>query len=152
MSSKYISKDSSNGPTFSQADRLIKACLSKGTNLIGEPAAVLFRRSIVELVGHFSAEHPYVIDLDYWVRLLQHGNAVYSARPLACFRVSPNQWSVSIAGRQADDFVQFISTHSAFRKYQRNLRLMYVAKLRVHANSLLRMAFYSMFIGRPSTT
>jgi glycosyltransferase involved in cell wall biosynthesis len=144
------------GPHFKSgvihADRLVKTCLSKGTNLIGEPAAVLFRRSIVGLVGQFSAKYPYVIDLDYWVRLLRHGNAFYSDRPLACFRVSPNQWSVSIAGRQADDFVQFISTHSAFRKYQSNRLLMYVARLRVRANSLLRIAFYSLFIQRSSAT
>ena len=133
-------------PGVISGPRLIKACLSKGTNVIGEPAAVLFRRSAVEVVGQFSARFPYVIDLDYWVRLLRRGEAVYSDKPLACFRVSPRQWSVAIAGRQAHDFIQFISTHPAFHEYRNNPLLMLFAKLRVHANSLLRTTFYSLFI------
>lgn len=130
---------------------LIKACLSNGTNVIGEPAAVLFRRSAVELVGKFTARLPYVIDLDYWVRLLQFGEAIYCDKPLACFRVSPRQWSIAIAGRQAHDFIQFISTNSAFDEYRNNSLLMLFAKLRAHANSLLRTVFYSVFIRSSAT-
>lgn len=144
------------GPSFPSgvidADRLIKACLSKGANLIGEPAAVLFRRSVAKIVGDFSATNPYVIDLDYWVRLLRHGSAYYCNRPLACFRVSPSQWSVSIASRQANDFVAFVSTSDAFRRYRGNRFLLFVAKFRARTNSLLRIAFYSLLIQRPSRT
>ena len=84
-----------------EGNALIKSCMTSGANLIGEPAAVLFRRSTVDVVGPFSARFPYVIDLDYWVRLLQHGNAFYSAEALASFRVSPQQWSVAIGSRQS---------------------------------------------------
>ena len=134
-----------------RGSRLIKACLSKGTNVIGEPAAVLFRRSAVEAVGKFTARLPYVIDLDYWVRLLQFGEAIYCDKPLACFRVSPRQWSVAIAGRQAHDFIHLISTHSAFDEHRNNSLLMLFAKLRAHANSLLRTVFYSVFIRTSAT-
>jgi glycosyltransferase involved in cell wall biosynthesis len=134
-----------------RGSRLIESCLSNGTNVIGEPAAVLFRRSAAEVVGKFSARLPYVIDLDYWVRLLKLGDAIYCNKPLACFRVSPRQWSVAIAGRQSHDFIQFISTHSAFDEYRNKSLLMLFAKVRSHANSLLRTMFYSVFI-RSSVT
>ena len=60
-----------------------------GTNLIGEPGAVLFRRDLALKVGGFYAENPYVIDLDYWLRLLAQGDAYYLDQPLASFRVNP---------------------------------------------------------------
>ena len=65
------------GPTLGvrciRGSRLIKECLSNGTNMIGEPAAVMFRRSAAEVAGKFTARLPYVIDLDYWVRLRNSG-------------------------------------------------------------------------------
>jgi glycosyltransferase involved in cell wall biosynthesis len=131
-----------------EGNALVKTCMTSGTNLIGEPSAVLLRRSTADLVGPFSARFPYVIDLDYWVRLLQHGNAFYSDEALASFRVSPQQWSVAIGSRQSNDFIQFISTHPAFSQYRRNQFLMLQAKCRIHGNGLLRSAFYSLFLSR----
>ena len=55
-------------------------------------------------VGGFDARHPYVIDLDYWLRLLMHGNAWYCPQALASFRVWGGSWSVAIGLRQSRDF------------------------------------------------
>ena len=96
--------------------QLVKSCLMSGSNLIGEPSAVMFRRTLVDRVGLFSARFPYVIDLDYWVRLLQHGDAYYCDEALASFRVSRQQWSVALGSRQSTDFVRFVSTHAAFSR------------------------------------
>ena len=90
------------------AARVASACVRRGTNLIGEPGAVLFRRSLAERVGRFDATDPYVIDLDYWVRLLAHGDAWYCAQALAGFRVSAGQWSVQIGSGQSEDFRSFV--------------------------------------------
>jgi len=128
---------------------LIKSCLTTGTNPIGEPGAVLFRRSTARSVGPLSARFPYVIDLEYWVRLLQHGSAFYHNEALASFRVSAQQWSVAIGSRQSSDFMQFIMTHAAFSPYRGNALLMLQAKCRVHGNGLLRKAFYSLFVKSP---
>jgi glycosyltransferase involved in cell wall biosynthesis len=131
---------------------LLRSCMTSGANLIGEPAAVLFRRSTADVVGLFSARFPYVIDLDYWVRLLQHGNAFFNDEALASFRVSPQQWSVAIGSRQSIDFIRFISTHTAFSRYKRNRFLMLRAKCRIHGNGLLRRVFYLLFLRPPPTT
>jgi glycosyltransferase involved in cell wall biosynthesis len=135
-----------------EGNALIRSCLATGSNLIGEPSAVLFRRSTVDLVGFFSARFPYLIDLDYWVRLLQHGSAFYSSEALASFRVSPQQWSVAIGSRQSTDFIQFISTHTAYSRYRRNAFLMLQAKCRIHGNGLVRTLFYLLFLRSPAAT
>ncbi len=89
---------------------VIRACIRYGTNLIGEPGAVLFRKSLSNSVGGFNATNPYVIDLDYWFRLLANGGgAYYLPDPLAGFRVSSSSWSVKIGSNQSSDFIDFIS-------------------------------------------
>jgi len=125
---------------------LVKSCITGGNNLIGEPAAVLFRRSTAQVVGYFSARFPYVIDLDYWVRLLQHGHAFFTAEALASYRVSPQQWSVAVRGSQASDFVQLLSTHTALAQYRGSAFLMLQAKCGVYARQLLRVLFYMLFL------
>ena len=92
-----------------RARDVIGACVRRGTNLLGEPGAVLMRKSLADRVGLFDATFPYVIDLDYWFRLLRHGDAYYCADVLAGFRVSGTQWSVAIGSRQSQDFRRFIA-------------------------------------------
>lgn len=92
-----------------EARDLIRKCVLRGTNLIGEPGAVLFRSHAAKAVGSFNGTIPYVIDLDYWVRLLSLGNAYYINRPLSTFRVSSSSWSVKIGVGQSDEFKRFIS-------------------------------------------
>ena len=91
------------------AGEVIGACVRRGTNLLGEPGAVLMRKSLADRVGLFDATYPYVIDLDYWFRLLRHGDAYYCDETLAGFRVSATQWSVAIGSRQSQDFRLFIA-------------------------------------------
>jgi len=91
------------------AREVIGACVRRGTNLLGEPGAVLMRKSLADRVGLFDATFAYVIDLDYWFRLLRHGDAYYCKESLASFRVSGTQWSVAIGSRQSQDFRRFIA-------------------------------------------
>jgi glycosyltransferase involved in cell wall biosynthesis len=86
------------------ASALFRMCLRRGTNVIGEPGAVLFRRDLAKTVGAFDASFPYVVDLDYWLRLLAHGDGFYIPETLASFRVSPGAWSVAIGTSQAVQF------------------------------------------------
>jgi glycosyltransferase involved in cell wall biosynthesis len=145
----YIDRGPDLRPGLIDGNRLTKLCLSRGSNLIGEPTAVLFRRSLVDAVGLFSARFPYVIDLEYWVRLLQHGNAFYDDEALASFRISPRQWSVGIGRRQSSDFVQFICSHTAFARYRTSPLLMLQAKCRIRGNGFLRSLFYLLFLRTP---
>lgn len=75
---------------FVEASHLLRRCIMAGTNAVGEPGAVLFPRKVAEKTGLFSAARPYVIDLDYWTRLLAHGDAVALESTLSTFRIDHN--------------------------------------------------------------
>jgi glycosyltransferase involved in cell wall biosynthesis len=58
-----------------------------GANPIGEPGGVLFRRAHYFAVGGWRPDHRFVMDLDLWVRLLQHGEFLGLPEALAAFRI-----------------------------------------------------------------
>jgi len=97
---------------------LIKRCVRAGANLIGEPGNALFRREIIEKVGAYDATYPYVVDLDYWFRVLLHGDAYYTAKRISSFRVSLGSWSVAIGSKQYRDFKDFIEKCSADARFR----------------------------------
>jgi glycosyltransferase involved in cell wall biosynthesis len=84
--------------------KAIQQIARSGTNLIGEPGAVLFRASDWNALSGFSARHPYVIDLDFWFQLLGRGDCFYLADPLCDFRVSAQSWSFQLGAQQARQF------------------------------------------------
>jgi glycosyltransferase involved in cell wall biosynthesis len=75
-----------------------------GTNPIGEPAAVLFRKDDALRAGVFREDGGYVIDLDLWLRLLVGGDLFVIDESLARFRISPGSWSVLLVRHQAAQF------------------------------------------------
>ena len=122
------------------------ACVRRGTNLVGEPGAVLFRKSLADQIGLFDASQPYVIDLDYWFRLLTHGSAYFISDHLSSFRVSNKSWSVTIGQAQDRDFTMFVERVFPTLK---NLVTSHDQRLmRVNAwiNKWLRQSFYFAFL------
>jgi glycosyltransferase involved in cell wall biosynthesis len=81
--------------------RAMRANVRAGTNLIGEPSAVLCSRTALDEVGGFSVEQSYMIDLEAWMRLLDHGNLSYLPESLCTFRVSQDSWSSKLRREQA---------------------------------------------------
>jgi hypothetical protein len=62
-------------------------------NIIGEPSATLIRREAIERVGPFKEGLSTAIDLEMWLRLLQHGPAGYMSSPLCSIRQHPGMMS-----------------------------------------------------------
>jgi glycosyltransferase involved in cell wall biosynthesis len=79
----------------------VRECVRAGTNLLGEPAAVLMRRTALERAGPFDGAYAYLIDLELWCRLLSLGQLVALREPLADFRVHGESWSAGLAAEQA---------------------------------------------------
>lgn len=129
-----------NGPV--PASLLIRQCLRRGTNLIGEPGSVMFRSDLAQRVGPFDASIPYVIDLDYWFRLLLHGDAWYLKEPLASFRVSRGSWSVAIGASQGIQYRRFADKVARNPKYATRGFDVIAGSVMTRINNLLRMGFY----------
>jgi glycosyltransferase involved in cell wall biosynthesis len=72
------------------AGALIVECFVH-SNILGEPSAVMFRRS-ASLRG-FREEYNQLLDLEMWFHLLSQGNAVCLPDVLSNIRRHPEQWS-----------------------------------------------------------
>lgn len=124
----------------------VRGCALAGTNVIGEPSAVLFTAAAARQAGGFDGGLPYVIDLDYWLRLLALGDGCYLDEPLVSFRVSPRQWSAMIGWRQGDEFATFLDRKAgALRQGDEWLRVW--GKARSHVNGVLRVLVYRFLVG-----
>ncbi len=125
---------------------VMRSCVRFGTNLLGEPGAVLFRKALADKVGAFDATNPYVIDLDYWFRLLAHGDAYYCADSLASFRVSGGSWSVAIGTRQSCDFHAFVTRYAEIGVLPATSFDYLCCRVTPLINNLARMLFYRLYI------
>ena len=70
------------------AEKFCQATLRQlGTNLIGEPTAVLLHRRVFQIFGDFNPVLIMSCDLEYWARVAVHTGLMVIAEPLATFRV-----------------------------------------------------------------
>lgn len=125
---------------------VMRACVRRGTNLLGEPGAVLFRKSLADRIGGFDATNPYVIDLDYWFRLLAHGDAHFCANTLASFRVSLQSWSVAIGRAQDRDFIDFVARVATGIRPPLSAIDQLAARFTAKLNKWLRLLFYTFYL------
>ena len=93
-------------------DDVIRACIRAGTNLLGEPASVMFRRSALPS-PLISYQWHYAIDIDLYVRAAKGSQVVIDRRVSAAFRVAPTQLSVKLAHEQAREMRRYIRYLSA---------------------------------------
>ena len=101
------------GPLVGRHDgrEAIRATVRAGTNLLGEPGAVLFRRGALAMAGGWDARHAYLIDQASYARVLLAGPMIGLDAVLSGFRVNAGQWSMALARQQAAQTIEF---HHAF--------------------------------------
>ena len=72
--------------------KVIASCLVENKNLVGEPSAVLFRKSDAQ--RGFNPKLRQIVDLEMWFHLLENGNLAYTREPLCGFRRHSQQQTV----------------------------------------------------------
>lgn len=128
---------------------LIKRCIRAGTNLIGEPGNALFRRELVKKIGVYDATHPYLVDLDYWFRILLHGDAHYTSTQASSFRVCPGSWSVAIGSKQYRDFKGFVDKIHTDARFRISRTDWAIGLVRARLNTIARAIVYRyLFSGK----
>lgn len=129
-----------------KAANLIRRTVRYGTNIIGEPGAVLFRADAARLAGDFDASLGFVTDLDYWARLLGQGDAYAIDEALCTFRLSGENWSAAIGRERSRQYLQFLD-----RLSQHNAPLswadLFVGRLMARVNERLRRMVYQRLCG-----
>jgi glycosyltransferase involved in cell wall biosynthesis len=86
----------------------ISMTVRRGTNIFGEPAAILVRTEAARAAGAFDPRYGFCLDLDLWCRLLRDGGFYMIDETLCGFRVSSQSWSASLAHRQPREFARFV--------------------------------------------
>lgn len=77
--------------------KIIRECLLTSTNVIGEPSAVIFRKS--SLPRNFDSGFHQAVDLEMWILLCTLGSFVYTSRALCSFRIHSAQQSAVNQGK-----------------------------------------------------
>jgi glycosyltransferase involved in cell wall biosynthesis len=128
------------------ARSVLRNCIRRGANLMGEPGAVLFRTALGRRVGGFDASIGNVTDLDCWFRLLLHGDAYYLPERLASFRVAHGSWSLVIGAGQAAHFRAFIARVGANPAFGLSGLDKARGRLMSQVNTLARLVFYKLVV------
>jgi len=81
---------------------VIHACFRQGTNVIGEPLAVLFRTQVLHDALPWEDENPLMLDLSMYSKVAPLGGVVTRRESIGAFRVSNASWSTRLAKEQLD--------------------------------------------------
>ena len=82
--SRVVGKRDELSPGVHRGADVIRQCLMRNRNLIGEPTAVLFRAHAA--ARGFDRSLQQIVDQEFWIHLLQRGDLVHLAEPLCAFR------------------------------------------------------------------
>ena len=126
---------------------LIRRCIRSGTNLIGEPGSGLMRLALARRLGTYASRHPYVVDLDFWVRALSHGDGHHTGTCSSSFRLSTTSWSYAIGRRQYADFAGFLQECEAVREGGVTRADITLGMARARLNMSLRLLLYRFMRG-----
>jgi len=80
----------------------LRASYLHGTNVFGEPLAVLFRRPILDAALRWNDERPFLLDLELYTRVLQTGPIAVRKHSIGAFRVSSSSWSTRLVKQQTE--------------------------------------------------
>jgi glycosyltransferase involved in cell wall biosynthesis len=80
---------------------IIRECIVTGTNIIGDPVHVMWRRAAMNLAGMFSTETLYATDVEFWFRLLEHGDLYWDLATIGYYRIhgkafSAEKWRATV--------------------------------------------------------
>ena len=127
-----------------KGSELIRTCYLQGTNIIGEPLAVLFRTSQLQAAMPWNDVNPLMLDLSMYQRVAPMGDVALRRESIGAFRVSSSSWSTRLAKQQIeqtrrwqDDFAVNAQPPVTTRERQR-------AAIGRHKQTTLRRAAYAV--------
>ena len=89
-------------------------------NFMAEPPNNMMRASAMREAGRFDDKLWYNIDVDYWLRILQTGNAYYIDEPLSAFRIS----KTSVTGSSLTGRAKIMADEAVFMEKYRSGAIM----------------------------
>jgi len=115
-----------------------------GANPIGEPGGVLFRREHYFAAGGWRPERRFVMDLDLWIRLLQHGEFLGLPETLAAFRIGQESLSAEHESTIYAEQKAYIEELGATPHLQVRKSDMLMGRMRAPLGRMRRRALFRM--------
>lgn len=88
--------------TLLPGETVIRQCYLQGTNVIGEPLAVLFRTEALKASLPWRDENPLMLDLSMYSKVAPLGDIATRSNAVGAFRVSDSSWSTRLAKTQLE--------------------------------------------------
>jgi glycosyltransferase involved in cell wall biosynthesis len=120
--------------------------IRSGGNIIGEAGAILFRREILAKTGVFNSKYYYVLDIDLWYKILQHGNLYYLPKALSAFRVSSASESTVIKDSQLGDIRGFNTMLSRQKELKVSFYTLQMGSFKAWLSSVAKKLIYRFLI------
>lgn len=114
------------------------------TNKIGEPSAVMFKKSIIKKVGYFSTELKQILDLEFWYRVLMDYDIAILNEHLITFRIHDSQETNVNRTKK-------VSEYSEYQKFVDNKLFWYVnnsRKISILEKRYLLFKYLRIFYGK----
>ena len=131
-------------PGIVSGQEAIRRSVRSGTNLLGEPAAVLMHRETALRAGGFDPAWRFCTDLDLWVRILQYGDLYTDSAALCAFRVSAQSWSMSLVRSQAAEFCRWMANRQQDGLLRATRPELAAGWLKAHLLMAQRWVFYKI--------
>lgn len=123
----------------------LRKSLRRGTNILGEPVAGLFRREILQKSGYYNGDNLYMIDIDLWSRMLKFGDLYVIDKVLYAFRISTQSLSTNIGFGQVKLFNTFVDKLFADKSFNISIFDKAMAKTMALAMGIARNMIYVIY-------
>lgn len=117
-----------------------------GTNKIGEPSCGLFKREVFEKIGQYNSSNTYMVDLEFWLRVLTLGNLFVIPEALASFRINTEATTTKISNNQAKLFIEFAKKIHQDKRFHVSKILYYNSCILATIMQYLRILFLKIFL------
>ncbi|MFA7265535.1 MAG: glycosyltransferase family A protein [Candidatus Nanopelagicales bacterium] len=128
----------------SSRTEVAQAVASAGTNVIGEPSAVVFRRDALIAELPWSDRWPYVVDAEMYLRVLQHGTLVCVPEVGAEFRLTTTGWSNQLMASQSAQVADWLSEIAKDPSLEITDKMLQTGRKRAKSNAAKRRLLYAL--------
>jgi glycosyltransferase involved in cell wall biosynthesis len=104
---KHLNLDYNPYATINKSIFKSKEFYTAPVNFIGEPSAVMFKKSLVESIGYFRNDLNQFLDFEYWFRILKKSSILIINDKLIKFRIHEKQATQQNRGKMQNDVAVF---------------------------------------------
>ena len=122
---------------------VIRNCILAGTNIIGDPVHVMWRRTAMDRAGMFDVHTPYATDVEFWFRMLEYGDLYWELNPVGYYRIHGKAASVDQWQATARCFLQMAREQVRRGVVSLSNWELNRASLRAYAQGVIRQVFYT---------